>query len=302
MRVSFGLTNEKMLKYLNRSKENIDRLSTSISSGTRMTKQGDDPQAWARSITIRQEIRELGTYKKNIQFATSWNETTESSLNQMSDLVTSARNIGIAAQSVASPEKRQAQVESLNQIIQQAVSLANTQYGDQYIFSGRKTSTAPFTVVKDSEGNVTGISEYQGDEESISVRISRNTTQDVNLNGKDLFATTGTDVLQQLIDLKEAVAAGDSALIQQSLGKLEASYQHLTNRSSRVGSKLSVLETQTQILESLDLEKTSALSDISDTDISEAIIQLSQSRTVFEAVLQVTGLVANLNLAKLLQG
>ena len=51
-------------------------------------------------------------------------------------------------------------------ILQQAVTLANSQYGDQYIFGGTSTATAPFSI--DATGNVT----YNGNSNYIQVKTS----------------------------------------------------------------------------------------------------------------------------------
>ena len=85
----------------------------------------------------------------------------------------------------------------MNAILQQAVSLANSQYGDQYIFGGTNTTTAPYSI--DVSGNVT----YSGDSNSIQVKTGTSSAADggstaVNLTGDEVFSyTSGGSTLER---------------------------------------------------------------------------------------------------------
>jgi flagellar hook-associated protein 3 FlgL len=301
VRITFLSTYGKTIPDMNQKKKDVDRLTTMVSSGSRLLKQADDPLAWSQAMDLRQAIREDDAFQKNVDFAVGWNQTTDSALNQMSDLVESAKQQAIQASGVSSPEKRQAQTETLNQIIQQAVNLANSQYQGRYIFSGKQFNSAPFTMVKDStSGEVLSISGYQGDTRSSEVRVGRGELQTVNLNGQEVFANAGTDVLQQLLQLKNAVRDGNTASIQNLEAGLDSSYQNLQHQTSIVGTRLQALDEKKQVLDAIKIQDQSQLSDVADADMAEAITQLQQKQTVFEAALRVTSLVSNLNLTKYL--
>jgi flagellar hook-associated protein 3 FlgL len=297
MRVTFSSAYGKLNHNISQAKEDIDRLNTMASSGSRILKQADDPLAWSQAIDFRQTIRQIDAYKRNIDFAVGWSQSTDNALNQMTNLVEQAKQQATQAISVPSSEKRQAQTQALDQIVQQAVNLANTQYGGRYLFSGQQFTTAPFTMTKDPiSGEVQSISTYQGDTQDLDVRVGNGALQTVNLNGQEVFANAGTDVLQQLLNLKNAVRDGDTASIQQQETALDNSYQNLQRQSAIVGTRLDSLDERKSLLDSIKIQDQSQLSDLTGADIVEVITQLQQKQTVFQAALQVTSRLAQLNL------
>jgi len=264
MRITFALTYDRMNQSINRKKEELDRLTTMGSTGKRLIEPQDDPLAWSQAMDIKQGLREFETFQKNMEFSVGWNQTTEDALDQLSDVLTSAHGIAIQAMGVNSAEKQAGQVESLEQMAKDAVSLANTQYGSQYIFSGRLTSTAPFDPSDLS---------YEGDTGSIEVRVGKDRHQTVNLDGQTVFFTDPADpdsnILKTFDALKTAIQAGDTDAIQQQMSTIEAAQQQLSARQAIVGSRLSSLDGQQSALSSLKLDQQARLEDVEDADMAE---------------------------------
>lgn len=302
MRIAFSSTYQRLTNSINQKSEDLSRLTVMAGSTSRLLKQADDPLAWSQAMDFRQAIRQLESYQKNVDFALGWNQTTESALNQIGDLVVRAKNLGIQAISAQSSEKRQAQSEALNQIVQEAATLAGSQYADRYIFSGQSFNTAPYTLTKDpGTGEVLTVSTYQGDPESLEVRVGNGELQTVNQKGPEVFGEDGDDnLLQQLLNLKNAVRDGDTNAVQQAIAAVDTSYQNLLAQTSIVGVRQQALDDKTQIFESIQLQEESQLSDVADADMAELITQLQQKQTLFEAVLRITSMVTNLNLTKYL--
>jgi flagellar hook-associated protein 3 FlgL len=300
VRITLSATFEKTTRDINQKKEDLDRLTTMASSGSRILKQADDPLAWSQAMDFRQTIRQIDSFQKNIAFALGWSQATDNALNKVTDLVERAKQLAVQAISAPSTEKRQAQTQELNQIIQEAVNLANSQYRDQYVFSGRQFTTAPFTVTKDSSGEVQSISGYQGDTQDLEVRVGNGVHQKINLNGQDVFGdpSQNTGILHELLQLKNAVRDGNITAIQQQETAIDASYQNLQRQSAIVGTSQEALDDKKSLLDSIKINDQSQLSDIADADMAEVISQLQQKQTVFQAVLRVTGMLADLNLTR----
>jgi flagellar hook-associated protein 3 FlgL len=300
MRVTFTQTYEKMALNIGRKKEDIDRLTTMTASGERMLKPADDPVGWSQAMDFRQTLRELAVFEKNADFATGWNQATESALSKVSDLAIDAKNLGIRSISVQSTESRQALVDSLNELIKEAVHLTNSQYGDRYIFSGQQFDTAPFQMTVAADGDVTSVGAYQGDTQDFEVRVGRGVQETVNMDGEKAFASPGTDVLQQLLAIKNAVQANDTAATQQQISALDSSYQNLLRLTSQVGTRMAGLERKMEMLASVKLNSQGQLANVAEADMVEVITQLQQKQTIFEAALRVTSSLADLNLTSFL--
>jgi flagellar hook-associated protein 3 FlgL len=300
MRVAFSQTYEKMNININRQKEDVDRYANMVSTGERMQRPADDPQSWAQAMDLRQGIHELNSLAKNVKFAASWNQATESALTGVSELVMNAISIGNSSMNAQTPEKRQELTQRLNEIIQEAVLLANGQLGEQYLFGGSSYTTAPFgmTVVN---GDVTAITTFQGGPVyDLDVRTSKGSTETVNINGQVAFDTAGTDVLQQLLTLKNAVQAGDNATVQTQMTRLENSFQNLMRLSGLTGTRQDGLKRKDDILSTLQSAQQNQLENVAKADPATAIIHLQQSQTVYQAALQATSTLSKLNLTQFL--
>jgi len=300
MRVAFSTTYQRLSSEISQKSEDISSLTVMAGTGSRLLKAADDPLAWSQAVNLRQTIRQIETYQKNLDFAVSWNQTTESALSQTSDLVVRARNL--AMQAANGTSTGEALTEELNQIVQQAVSLANTQYQDRYVFSGRLFDTAPYTMTTDPDsGEVLTISTYAGDTERLEVRVGNGEFQTVNLDGVEVFGEDGdTNLLQQLLSLKDAVRDGDYEAIQEGLGVLDTSYKNLEVQISIAGTRQAAFDDKNEIFDSIKLQEQSQLSDAVDADMSEVITQLTQKQTLFQAVLAVTSMVSDLHLTNYL--
>jgi flagellar hook-associated protein 3 FlgL len=299
MRVAFSQTYEKMSLSINRKKEDVDRYANMISSGERMQRSADDPLGWARALEFRQGIRELDALAKNVDFAASWNEATESAITGVNTLVMSAKSIGNSSINTQTPETRQALTQELNYMIQDAVSLANSQQGEQYLFGGNLYTTPPFQMTVVS-GDVTAITYQGGPAYDLDVRTSKGSTETININGQVAFDTAGTDVLQQLLTLKNAVQAGDTTTVRAQLTVLDNSFQNLMRLAALTETRQEGLERKSELLSSLKLAQQDQLDDVAAADMANAIIHLQQTQTVYEAALRATSTLSNLNLTNFL--
>jgi flagellar hook-associated protein 3 FlgL len=298
MRISFAIKKDITLLSINQNQDEINRLSTAVTTGNKLTAPGDDPSSWSQAMDFRQGLREYDAILNNIDFATGWNEATDSALSQVSDLVSQARQTAITAQGPAGMEEPGALVTSLDGVLKQMLSTVNSQYGDQYIFSGTADATTPPFSLDDTTGTVS----YTGDSGHLNVRTDKggNSSFTVNLAGDEAFTYqsggSSLNVVEQVWQLKHAIEIGDTATIQAKLTTLETASQYIGQKSVVTGSRLATLDGQKSAINVLKMDGQTRLSDLSDTDMAAALTQLQQHRTAYQAALQVTGLMDNLSL------
>jgi len=99
-------------------------------------------------------------------------------------------------------------------MLEEIVSLADTEVSGRYIFAGSETNTAPFTL---ANNDVT----YSGDDNAFSVKIDRDATVEVGSDGEDVFwdETVTIDATNNKIDFIE-YSGGSSS------GELTATIQN----------------------------------------------------------------------------
>jgi flagellin-like hook-associated protein FlgL len=266
---------------------------------------------------------------------------TEDALSGIYGLLDDARETAIAASKPIGDEERDAYVATLNQLIQEAVDLANTKYEDRYIFSINSKSK-PFSIIPgenadaedvdaaaapdDVEGDevqneyvggitVNGIDvinteseiledtlDISGMSDTLSVRVSQSSKEIVNVDGQKVFWSDSSDlksnIFQQLYDLREAVEAEDTEALQTLQTDLEGAQSRISAQISLTGSRLSGLERRQSVLIDMETEYKSRLGELEEGDLVGAISQLTQKQTLYDAALQVTGMLDGLSLLK----
>lgn len=298
MRISFAIQKDSALLSIDQNQEEINRLSTAVTTGNKLTCPGDDPSAWSQSMDFKQGLREYDSILNNINFATGWNQSTDSALSQISNLLSQAKQTAISAEGGSGMEDPSALVSSLDGIIKQMLSAANSQYGDQYVFSGTADSTTPPFSLDDTTGTLT----YTGDSGHINVRTDKGggTPFTVNLNGDEAFnfqdGGSTLNVIQEVWQLKNAISTGDTATVAAKLSTLDAAFQYIGQQTVVTGSRLSTLDAQQTAINVFKTDGQTSLSNLSDTDMATAITQLQEHRTAYQAALQVTGTMDNLSL------
>ncbi len=293
------MSNGQTLLDLNNDQEQINQISQTIASEKQLSTPSDDPYTWAQSMNVQQVVRQYNSIQSNISFATGFGQTTSSALSQLSDLVSQAKQVAISATSANEPGAGSELASEVGGILQQALTDTNTQYNDQYVFAG-----APISI-DSSTGDVT----YNGDSTPINVRTniaggSSGNTSTVNVTGSDLLTYTsgGTscNVLNQIWQLKQALANGNTTAITNSITTLSDAFDHINEESAIVGTNLSELSTQSSAISSVLTTTQSELSNLQDTDMTQATTHLQQVQTAYQAALDVTEKLDSLNLASIL--
>lgn len=298
MRLTFALNYDKMNQNIRLRQESLARTSTMASSGKRMTQPADDPLAWSQAMDLKQSLREFDAVERNLNHGAQWNRATENALNSLSDLLIRARDAGTRFSSASVSEARAGLVNEIEQITEEAYNLANSRFGDLYLFSGKTPSTQPFQV-----GNPTG---YFGDDSAdIEVRAGATQRQKINLGGGTVFFVDpnnpDTSLFKNLADLKSAMQAGDADQVRTQLGALDAAFSHLSAMQTKVGARLNQIEEKLTNLTNLKTDRMSVLAETEEADMVEVLTQLQQKRTALEAALRVTTYADNLNLTQYLR-
>jgi len=146
MRVSENMKFNTMVNNLFRVQDSYNGLMEKMSSQKKINRPSDDPIGMSRVLGLRKSKASVAQYRRNIDSCKLWIETTESNLSSVDKLLVQARGIAIAqSTATASAETRSISAVSVQQIIDEMRSLANSKDGDRYLFSGTKMDKAPFS-------------------------------------------------------------------------------------------------------------------------------------------------------------
>ncbi len=122
-----------------RRKEDLLRLNEQLSSGSRINRPSDDSIGVIASHLSQRTLEEVVKYDSNIDHARGWLQQAESTMRNMSDLISMAKERAEQMSTgTYTPEQRQMIATDVNNFLEQFLSLANTQISGDYIFAGSR--------------------------------------------------------------------------------------------------------------------------------------------------------------------
>jgi flagellar hook-associated protein 3 FlgL len=274
MRVTHGMVAETSLRNIERNLGRMEELQDQITSGTRIRKPSDDPIAVARAMSFQEGLDQADQHLRNVENASAWLNATDFALDGAGGVVQRARELALlAANASTSPQDRTAIQAEVEQLQQQALTLANSKHGSRFLFSGTRSDQAAYIVPSSSS--------YQGDLGTVERDVSPGVAMGININGSSVF----NPLFDALAGLKSALTAGSVGGIQASIDGLDTALDGVLTARAQVGAKMNRLESLKGRLEDIQVSLTRLLSETKDVDMAEAITAFSVQENVYKASL-----------------
>lgn len=183
MRIStLQIHNQGAQAIIDRQRES-SRTQLQLGTGHKLVSPSDDPVGSARLLTVQEQIATNEQYQRNITLANSRLGLEENALQGTGDLLQRAHELAVAGNNAPlSDADRGSIAQEVRQLLAQLQDLANSRDSNgEFIFSGFKTQTQPFTGAAD--GNVS----YRGDQGQRLLQVGLQQTIAVGDPGDDVF-------------------------------------------------------------------------------------------------------------------
>ncbi len=296
MRVTAHTFYNSLLEQLNQLVARQTTAQGRVASGLRFQTPGEDPGAMGQVLTLQTDGQAVAQYQSNINTLQDQTDAIGKALSSLKQITDRARELATSADGTKSAQDLQSIAIEVSQLIQQGVGLVNTQFQGQSLFAGTITNAAPFSFTTDSSGFVSAVS-YAGNDQVTAAQIGPSDTISVQVPGvnnsnsgpRGLIADsrTGTNLFQHLIDLQNDLRNGDVAKIanidQANLGRDEDNLLYHVANNGAQQARLTAAQAQ---LTSQTTNLQQAISNQSDADLAQTIIQLNQTQNAYQAALQ----------------
>lgn len=301
MRITNNIMSRAQFDGLSTAMATLQKAQAHVTTGKRMLAASDNPTGAMQVMTSNSSLRALDQYRTNVQRASSRVSIEDSVLNQLGNLVTRAKELGMAqASSTASDQTRQVANVEVQQLFKEIVSLGNTKFGNEYMFGGDQSQTAPFAVTGSGPTLDYTTTTPQG---TRTVAIDDGQTMAVALDGKQLLLDSG--VLDAMKALTRALDPSSTtygqAGISAAMTGLDGAFQALQTVVGGVGAKGKQLETTQENLAAYKTNLTTFKSNIEDVDVEEAVTELTNRQLAYQAAMLATSKVMGLTLADYLR-
>jgi flagellar hook-associated protein 3 FlgL len=265
--------NEQFLNGLDLISRRMEHAQRQISTGVRFEKVSDNPdqvsvllQARASLDGSQQVLTNLGRVKNEV-------DAGEQALQSAVQLFDQAQTLGAAgATGTETAAARADLAQQLDSMLQQMVGLSGTSVEGRYIFSGDADQQAPYdsTLV------------YFGSASTRLIQHPNGTTFAVAKTAQEIFEPVFTAIAA----LSTAMRNNDEAAIRNLMDGMPAVSQALNSELAFYGTAQTRVAAATEFAHTQQLQLQTQISALEDTDVSSAVLELTQAQTQQQAALQ----------------
>ncbi len=185
-------------------------LAQQISSGKQVNKPSDSPELIAQDLTVRNAVATQTQDQQNIATANGALTTTDGALSTLTSILQAARSLTVqgATDTLTSAQRANIGVQ-IDQLLNETIGVANTQYAGQYLFAGSANVTSPPVTSQNSPNSAitfSGNLESQGQVQVNGQTIPLSTTLREAFNYK--AADGSADVFTVLRTLRDTLQNG----------------------------------------------------------------------------------------------
>ena len=274
MRITQQMTSNTLKRSVFRQSADLLRKQEILASGKRINRPSDDPIGTGKILDYRKSLAAFEQYGRNSQQAKNRIKFMETTLESVGELVVDAKNWAVN-QSGSVATEREAAISSVQNIRDQVLQLANSRIGNNYIFSGYQTNTAPF--------DSTGL--YLGDNGDYRVMTGNNMETRIEADGSRIFQGAD-DVFAALEDLLTGLQTDDVALISAQVDRLVAVQDQLQLVRAESSAHYQQLELGENQMARLKLTVEDLLASTENAPMESAILELQSQETAYQITLE----------------
>jgi flagellar hook-associated protein 3 FlgL len=279
MRVTQCETYRNIISGMEDLNETLFRINRQVSSGKKLGQLMDSPADSAEILYLNEQASEVDQYRSNMNTASFFLQSADSTLNEVNNLVTSIYTMGSqSASDTVSPNIRATTADGIRMLRDQVLSLANSQVRGRYLFAGSDVLSPPFAISGD-------VVSYNGNDTVNGIAVDDGMEVSESVSGSMAF----NSAFSAIATLLTAMDGNDVSSIRSALGQFSSALSDLGMARGQIGTNLSALETVASNLNSKETSLTERKSKLEDTNMAAAVVQLSQGQTAMQAAISSGG-------------
>ncbi|MBI3911624.1 MAG: flagellar hook-associated protein FlgL [Armatimonadetes bacterium] len=285
MRVpTFGIY-QKSIRHLAESAARLDRAREQVSTGKRVLRPSDDPEAAGVAMAARAEVEQLTQFRQNTDRAALFLDMTESSLAAITEQLRKVRTTALQASTAAlDAGDREALAQQVERLADRIAGLMNTETGGRYLFGGTLDAAPPFRQAAAGEPYV-----YNGNATRLEMGLAPDLVLPVSVAGSELVnersdaAGAPKSLFQTLADLAKEIRAASPTAISARIADLDVDLGNITRLRADVGARRNYVELARERLDATLAQLRTRQSEAEDADLSAALIELQAAELANQA-------------------
>jgi len=276
---------QQFLNGLNQIQQRAATAQQQLSSGLRIATISDAPDQVSQLLQTQATLSTAQQIDQNLVNVKAQVDSSETALQSAVSLVEQAQTLGAQGQSgFDSTTTQQTVANQLGTVLQQLVTIANTQVGGRYVFAGDSDQTQPYTI---DLTQTNPVSTYAGTTSTRQVQSADGSLFPVAKTAQDIFDNPDPtqSVFQSITSLRAAVLSGDSTAITAALGNVGTADTNLNQQLAFYGNVQDQVTNATNFGANYETQLTTQISGIQDADLTQAITEFTQDNIQEQAAL-----------------
>ncbi|HTW98892.1 MAG TPA: hypothetical protein VMD59_08955 [Acidimicrobiales bacterium] len=273
---------------LNADQSSINTLDQELSSGLALQQPSDDPVAVVNALADQSQISQLTSTTNSATTASSWLGLANNTANSVINTLQTANSLMLQALNEGSQNSGSYQqiAQQVQGVVQQLVSLGNTDYAGTPIFAGTAGVSTPYT------GNASSGVTYNGNEQSFTIQVGPGAPTAVSVPGTDLFGGGTTGIQSVFTTLQNFITHLDAGPGATSETNIQSDLTALTANMSQAETAATTLGESSQEVTSASTAATSTsaavqknLASTEDANVADVTTQLQAQLASYQSAL-----------------
>lgn len=281
-RITNNMIISSFLSNFTRSQKNLNKYMEQLTTGERFSRISDEPINAVKAMKLETMLKFNDKYVENAEEGINWLNVTDKALDDVVKTLRKLRDSAVkAANGTMTPDDRLKIKQEVDQLKEHLIDVANSRYGNAYIFNGAKTRIQPYKNV-DSTDPSAYVGEGGLSNEKLLRELGAGITIEVNVTGAEIGFG---QIFADLQGFSNALENNDTDTLETMMGTIDKHIESVLGARAQVGSRQTRLELTVDRFTSQEITYADILNKTKGTDIAETIMKLKNEENVYRIAL-----------------
>ncbi|MGB4046018.1 MAG: flagellar hook-associated protein FlgL, partial [Halanaerobiales bacterium] len=277
-RITNNMIINNFLANFTRSQKSLNKYMEQLTTGEKFSRISDEPIYAVKAMKLETILQFNEKYIENAEEGINWLNVTDKALDDVVKTLRKLRDSAVrAANGSLTPDDRQKIQQEVLQLKEHLIDVANSRYGNAYIFNGTETKLQPYVnaASKDPDDYLANGSVSDG---KLTREVGADIIIDINVTGAEIgFA----QIFADLQAFSNALEDDDTETLQTMMGTIDKRIESVLGARAQVGSRQNRLELTVDRFESQEIAYADILNNTKGVDIAETIMKLKNEENVY---------------------
>ena len=281
-RITNNMIINNFLANFTRSQKSLNKYMEQLTTGEKFSRISDEPIYAVKAMKLETILQFNEKYIENAEEGINWLNVTDKALDDVVKTLRKLRDSAVrAANGSLTPDDRQKIQQEVLQLKEHLIDVANSRYGNAYIFNGTETKLQPYVnaASTDPDDYLANGSVSDG---KLTREVGAGIIIDINVTGAEIgFA----QIFADLQAFSDALEYDDTETLQTMMGTIDKHIESVLGARAQVGSRQNRLELTVDRFESQEIAYADILNKTKGVDIAETIMKLKNEENVYRIAL-----------------